>query len=229
MNLFVSAILKKFFKKERNFFIDAYAKINLDSPSLRLFHSEISSNIELNIPLTRDISFLDFGCGKGYFLNYLNQRGYKNLQGVEPCKPLRDNKLFINITDGSYEENSFEDNSFDIVFTCHTMHHLSNKYPLYAIKEMLRISKKYIVLVEINNLNLPMIFRSLLYISEEKNAFRYNLKKVQSMLACTKCNIVYSDHMRSCYLSGNSLGYRIMAKMGKPPYNISIATKDTRK
>ena len=227
MGLFISNIFRKYLKKEANFFVDAYAHISLDSPSLRLFHNEVFNTMKSNISLTRDISLLDFGCGKGYFLNYLDQLGYKNLLGVEPCEPLRKNKLFNNIVNGSYEKNSFEDNSFDIVFTCHTLHHLSNKHPFYAIKEMLRISKKYVVLVEINNSNLPMIFRSLLYFSEEENAFRYNLQKVQSILASAKCRVVLSDHLKSCYLSGNSLGYRILAKMGKPPYNISIAVKHT--
>ncbi len=214
--------------KETNYFVKAYDQNSLDSQSLSYFQDEIYRIMKLHAHLSKNMSFLDLGCGKGHFLHYLQQKGHKNLMGMDPCKPLRDNRCFDNIIDGSYENNSFEGNSFDIVFTSHTLHHLPNKWPLYAVNEILRITRKYIVIIESNNSNLPMLLRNLLYRNNEKNAFRYNVKRVQSMLNRTKCRVIYSDHIKSCFMSANSLVYRVMAKMGRPPYNISIAAKDTR-
>lgn len=210
---------------ENTFLFNRYARIVYDSPPTQAFLDEIFNIIKSNIPIYENTSFMDFGCGKGFFLKYLCEHNYKNIQGVEPCEALLSNKLFDNIIYGSYENNQIGDSSFDIVFSCHTLHHLPERRPLYAIKEMLRISKKYIVIVEINNTNLPMFFRSLLYLRGEQNAFTYNIGKVKSMLSDIGCSIIYSDNMKSCYLSGDSLGYRLLSKIGSPPYNITIGEK----
>ncbi len=222
-NIFQKKV-KKYF--ENISLSNLYNKIPYESLSMIAFLDEVFHIISSNIPINKSTSFLDFGCGKGYFLKYLSERGYENIQGIDPCEALLSNKLFNNIIYGGFDNNLFNDNLFDIVFSCHTLHHLPQKRPLYAIKEMLRISKKYIVIIEINNTNLPMFFRSLLYLKMEQNAFSYNIWKVNSMLSEIGCSIIYSNNMKSNYLSGNSFGYMILSKMGSPPYNITIAKKN---
>jgi 2-polyprenyl-3-methyl-5-hydroxy-6-metoxy-1,4-benzoquinol methylase len=203
--------------------VDAYANVAYDSPCMAHFNDEILTTIRANVPFD-NASFLDIGCGKGYFLKYLHQLGYENNQGIEPSESLVSEAIAGNITCGSFEENSLMDNSFDIVFTCHTLHHLPAPRPVRAIREMLRIAKKYIVIVEINNTNIPMYFRSLILWNQEVNAFRYNIGRVRNLLADTGSHVIYSQHMTSLYLSGNhSWPYITLSKMGSPPYNISIA------
>ena len=208
-----------------DFLTDRYARIGYDFPSMRHFMSEIIDVLKRNIDIGEDSMFLDIGCGRGYFLRYLYELGYKHVQGIDPSVALMENKLFDGIRKGSFEDNTFDDNSIDIVFTCHTLHHLPSTHPLHAIREMLRISRKYIVIVEINNTNIPMFFRSILCLKVELNAFRYNLQKVRFMLSNVECKIIYSSNMRSGYLSGSSFLYKQLAKIGMPPYNISIAEK----
>lgn len=207
------------------FLVRAYHRLKHDSPSIQAFLKEVISTLKSEIALNGKMSLLDIGCGRGYLLKYLHEQGYKNIMGVDPCKELRDARLYDNIIYGSYEDNHFKAGAYDVVFTCHTLHHLTDSRPLYAIREMLRISKRYAVIVEINNTNFPMFIRSLICIGAEKNAFKYNLNRVRHMLSKVDCRVAYSAHINTGYLSGNSLCYRLFAKIGTPPYNISILEK----
>ena len=105
------------------------------------------------------------------------------------------------------------------------MQFLKQKYPVNALKEMFRISKKYVVIVEINNTNIPMFLISLLNYNVERNALFYNKTRVIELAEKMECSILYAENMNSCYISGNSYFYRILARIGNPPYNIVIAEK----
>jgi ubiquinone/menaquinone biosynthesis C-methylase UbiE len=210
---------------EKTYLYNEYIKISYDKESLINFMDEIYSVVSSVIDITKDTSFLDIGCGRGYFLNYLNTKGLRNLKGIDPCTELLDEKLFNDCISGSFENNSFDDNSFDIVFTCHTLHHLKEKRPEKAIVEMMRIAKKYIVIVEINNTNIPMFLVSLLNFKVERYAYSFNKRKVISMLNSNGYQIVYESNLRSPYISSNSLFYKLISKIGCPPYNILISLK----
>lgn len=210
---------------ERHYLLEEYTKIDYDSPAMYEFLEEIFSTINAVVTLSPDCSFLDIGCGRGYFLQYLQKKGIKNIRGIDPCDDLIQERLFETITKGTFQEHGSHDESIDIVFTCHTLHHLHDKYPLYAIREMLKISKKLVVVVEINNTNIPMLLVSLLNRRVEANAFRYNRKKVVMMLLDAGSDIIYAGDLRSCYVSGNSWFHRLLARIGARPYNIVIAKK----
>lgn len=210
---------------ESNYLLKEYSKIDFNKKSIQMFLEAIYNVIINNIPFTMETSLLDIGCGRGYFLEYLKDIGFRQLAGIDPCLSLLDNRIYADIKFGSFEVNSFEDNSFDIVFTCHTLHHLEGKDPSYAIQEMVRISKKYIVIVEINNTNLPMLGISLLNHKDEKNAFMYNKKKVEKHAKELNLEIIYSENIKSCYMSGINIFYRILSRIGTMPYNILIAKK----
>ena len=207
------------------YYIKEYGSLKYDSPSMKKFLSEIYKKIIKNINIKKNNSLLDIGCGRGYFLRYLNEKGYHNIKGIDPCQRLIEKKLFNNISKGSFEKNSFKNNQFTVVFTCHTLHHLKEKEPLNAVKEMFRIARDYVVIVEINNTNLPMFLISLLNWRVEKNAFRYNRVKTGHLLKKAGGKIIYNADLKVPYISGNSFFYRLLAKIGAPPYNLIIAKK----
>lgn len=90
---------------------------------------------------------------------------------------------------------------------------------------MFRIAKKYVVIVEINNTNLPMLLVSLLTIKVERNAFRYNGAKVADIIKSLGYNIKHMGNLKAGYISGNSCIYKALSKIGSSPYNILIAEK----
>jgi len=67
----------------------------------------------------------------------------------------------------------FNDNSFDIVFCRALLHHVENVNKI--VREMKRVSRKYVVLLEPNRNN-PLKFLFALIVPEERKALRFSLK-----------------------------------------------------
>jgi 2-polyprenyl-3-methyl-5-hydroxy-6-metoxy-1,4-benzoquinol methylase len=94
-------------------------------------------------------SILDVGCGEGFTLNRLKEKGIgKNLEGLEYSKEAiaLGKKTYpdIKITRGSIYELPYADNSFDLVLCTEVLEHLDK--PRDALKELIRVSKKYLVI-----------------------------------------------------------------------------------
>jgi len=92
---------------------------------------------------------LDAGCGEGFSLNKLmiNKVG-EHLEGIEYSKEAITigEKLFpkANIKQGSIYDLSYKDGSFDLVVCTEVLEHLEN--PQKALLEIIRVSKKYVIL-----------------------------------------------------------------------------------
>jgi SAM-dependent methyltransferase len=99
----------------------------------------------LNIP--KDAKILDLGCGPGYFLDSMKQRGYTDLTGVtlspgdiELCeskghavKPY--DLSFLPQKDGYYDE------SVDFIYLRHALEH--SPYPIFSLMEYNRVLKQF--------------------------------------------------------------------------------------
>ena len=102
-------------------------------------------------------SLLEVGCGDGRIINQLIEK-YKTIYGIDISK----NALKYVKTpkkQGNIENLPFLDNSFDIVMCCEVLEHLPLSVYSKALKELERVSKKYILISVPNNenLNLGMI------------------------------------------------------------------------
>jgi len=98
--------------------------------------------------ISRKSKVLEVGCNMGTQLALLQQIGFKNLTGieinreaVELSKKYRKN---IDIIQGSALDLPFKDNYFDLVFTSGLLMHISPKEVKKAIREIYRVSRKYI-------------------------------------------------------------------------------------
>ncbi|MCL5019069.1 MAG: class I SAM-dependent methyltransferase [Patescibacteria group bacterium] len=94
-------------------------------------------------------SILDVGCGEGFTLNRLKENGIgKKLEGIEYKKEAIElgKKTYpdIKITEGSIYNLPYKDNSFDLVLCTEVLEHLDD--PSKALEELIRVSKKYLVL-----------------------------------------------------------------------------------
>lgn len=107
-----------------------------------------SSLISLVKPL-KPTTILDAGCGEGFTMDKLSKNGIgKKIEGVEYSKDalVLGRRLFPNLTfkEGSAYELSYKDNSFDLVICTEVLEHLGN--PSKALREILRVSKKYLII-----------------------------------------------------------------------------------
>ena len=98
----------------------------------------------LNIP--KDAKILDLGCGPGYFLDEMKERGYTDLTGVslspgdvETCEKKghtikKYDMSFIPQRDGYYDE------SVDFIFLRQALEH--SPYPIFSLMEYNRLLKQ---------------------------------------------------------------------------------------
>lgn len=132
--------------------------------------------IKQQLPINEKTSVLDVGSGNGYFAQYFDQDCQLTALDLSSNQlqynPAKNKKV------GSAYELPYQDNSFDIVFTSNLLHHLDE--PEKAVKEMHRVSKKYVVINEPNRNN-PMIFFGALCIPHERRAI-YSSKKFLSQV-----------------------------------------------
>lgn len=114
------------------------------------FHKDLTTQVvqtyidPLNLP--KDSKILDLGCGPGYFLDEMKNRGYTDLTGVtlspgdiELCQSkghtVKTYDLsFIPQKDGYYDE------SVDFIFLRHALEH--SPYPIFSLMEYNRILKQ---------------------------------------------------------------------------------------
>lgn len=91
---------------------------------------------------------LDAGCGEGFSLNKLKENNIgEELEGIDYSKKAISfgKNLFphLSLKIGSIYDLPYKDNTFDIVLGTEVLEHLEN--PKKALQEILRVSKKYIL------------------------------------------------------------------------------------
>lgn len=98
----------------------------------------------LKLPLNSKI--LDLGCGPGYFLDEMKQRGYTDLVGVTlspgDIKICEDKGHIVKKYDFSFlpQSDGYYDESVDFIFIRHTLEH--SPYPIFSLMEYNRVLKQ---------------------------------------------------------------------------------------
>lgn len=144
-------------------------------PVIQAFSAPKYQWIGKKIPLEGK-SVLDVGSGNGYFAQHF----------IHDCDltalDLSENQLQFNPATnkkiGSAYALPFADNTFDIVFASNLLHHLEQ--PAAALKEMRRVSRKYVVINEPNRNN-PLIFMGAFATKRERGAI-YSSRRLLSRI-----------------------------------------------
>lgn len=111
---------------------------------------------------------LDLGCGTGVFTGILSDLSpfVVGLDYSEYMLRRNPGKILLR---GRGEELPFKDSAFDVVFVANLLHHSTN--PAGIVREIARVSKHYIALIEPNWLN-PVMFLFSLLVREERGGLR---------------------------------------------------------
>lgn len=128
---------------------DNYKKHTHKNPIQRFLLWNFFRNLLSLISKKQVDSILDVGCGEGFTLNRLKEHGIgTRLEGVEYLRDAielgKDMYPEIKIIQGNIYELPYKDNSFDLVLCTEVLEHLEE--PEKALKELIRISKKYLVI-----------------------------------------------------------------------------------
>ncbi|MAG08628.1 hypothetical protein CMO89_04090 [Candidatus Woesearchaeota archaeon] len=146
--------------------------------------------IKDNLKLTPKDKVLEVGAGSGYFSFYLEK--HCNLlatdvnKGILSLNPAKHKQ----VSDGN--NLNFKDNSFDVVMAFDILHHVDN--PEIIIKEMKRVSRKYLVFAEPNAdcISQKMI---VLFFPREWGTYRFTTKYFKQILKKNKLQIINFKHI----------------------------------
>jgi len=112
---------------------------------LNLFYKKVFQILEK----TEVNSILDVGCGEGFTLSRLKMKKIgKKLEGIEYNKKAialsKKEYPGLKIRQGSIYELPYKNNSFDLVLCTEVLEHMQS--PEKALNELIRVSKKYLLL-----------------------------------------------------------------------------------
>ncbi len=132
-------------------------------------------------------TLLDVGCGNGFFTYYFNK--ICRTTGVDYSQKM----LGLNPAGQKAQMDAgrlgFRDNSFDIVF-CHALlHHVDDIGAV--IREMARVSRKHVVILEPNRSN-PLMFLFSAIVKEERNALKFTRRYLKRIAETNGLDIVDS-------------------------------------
>ena len=114
------------------------------------FHQQLTKQVvEMYIDplnLAKDAVILDLGCGPGYFLDEMKERGYTNITGVTLSPGDQQNCRNKGHTIKGYDltflpqKDGYYDESVDFIFLRHALEH--SPYPIFSLMEYNRVLKQ---------------------------------------------------------------------------------------
>ena len=115
------------------------------------FHKELTTQVVETyvdpLELPKDAKILDLGCGPGYFLDEMKERGYTNVTGVTlspgDIQLCQSKGHTIKQYDLSFipQSEGYHDESVDFIFLRHALEH--SPYPIFSLMEYNRILKQF--------------------------------------------------------------------------------------
>lgn len=159
-----------------------YTAQNIKSKTLIKRFKDIEKEILL-FSKKKSIKIFDYGCGNASFLNYLKNRGYKNLTGYEIyCKNY--NSKNIKIRNNIKKINK----KFDIICLNHVLEHIVNPVKVINFLKSKFLSKQGIIIIEVpdNSIIDTTSFKPGAYVKEHFSQF--TLKSIFDL--SKKCNLL---------------------------------------
>lgn len=154
-------------------------------PVIRAYVMPKIKKIKEVIPITSTTTILDVGGGNGFFSYYFDRLCKATVvdysEKMIAANPIK-NKFVMDANNLK-----FKDNSFDIVF-CHALlHHVEDFDQI--IREMKRVARKHVVILEPNRNN-PLMFLFSLIVKEENKALKFSLRYLRQKLQALDLRIL---------------------------------------
>jgi len=106
------------------------------------------------VPLGKNTSLLDVGCGNGVFTYYFDQLcGF--VSGIDNSRNMLAENPSPRVVQSGATDLPFRDRSFDVAFEANLLHHVDDR--TRVVHEMARVSRRWVVLIEPNRYNPLML------------------------------------------------------------------------
>jgi len=172
---------KKYWKEHKN-------KRKFDHPIVEFFSIQRIQYLTRNLFFDEIGSAFDYGCGDGFSCYYMG-RFIRHVEGGDISEYMLENNPLersrLHILNGDVLP--FSNNSFDLVYCWEVLHHVES--PERILREMARVSSKYIVLFEPNGLNLAQFLFGLIK-KEERGTLRFRKSYLRQLAATCDLKIL---------------------------------------
>jgi len=135
-----------------------------------------------------DKSMLDVGCGNGTFMHYLASLPGCKVSGIDMSEAMLSKNTMGDLVRGTADSLPFREKSFDLVFEANILHHADD--PEKILREMHRVAKKYVVLIEPNRCN-PVMFLFSLLNRIERGGLRSSKKYIRNLVNRASLRLIY--------------------------------------
>ena len=173
--------------EQREFWENVEARRDPAHPAVRAFAKPKVDLVAEKIHLPDKAVLLEVGCGNGFFTAYLKE--HWNVIALDRSRRMLTLNPYRKSVQGDVESLPFGNASCDIVFSTNLLHHVED--PLTAVREMARVGKRYVVLVEPNRNN-PFMFLFSAIKKEERGAVKFSLRYLTSLAERAVLRPIYS-------------------------------------
>jgi ubiquinone/menaquinone biosynthesis C-methylase UbiE len=147
---------------------------------------------------------LDVGCGNGIFTVRFARAGAK-VVGLDYSLFLLRQNPHRGLSCGDATALPFADASFDIAFEGNVLHHVPNRENV--IREMVRVSRRYVVLLEPNRYN-PLMFAFSVVVRAERGGLKSCVTRLQQ--EARNCGLRVVDSITTGMISQNNTPAALM-------------------
>ncbi len=176
--------------RQRRYWEESHGFRSCGHPVVRAFAIQRIRFVSRFVDLNTVSSVLDVGCGSGAS-SYYYGRFVREVHGVDRSRAmLARNPLpreYLHCADVTALP--FEDDSFDLVNAWELLHHV--EYPLQVVKEIVRVSREYVVLFEPNRYN-PALAALALVDPEHRWILRYSMSFMRRLAEAAELDIEVS-------------------------------------
>jgi ubiquinone/menaquinone biosynthesis C-methylase UbiE len=123
-------------------------------------------------------TMLEVGAGNGFFSAGLSEIFHLTALDLSRNMLLGNPAATSRKIQGDAEYLPFESNSFDVVFCANLLHHIES--PNNSVREMARVARRHVVLVEPNTLN-PLMALFGLLVSRERGTLRFTARYLKEL------------------------------------------------
>ena len=167
-----------------------------DDPVVSAYADPKMDFIRAHAPLKGSV--LDLGCGNGIFTQRLSKEGAV-VTGLDLSSHLLNQNPHPLLTCGDAALLPFRDASFDLVFEANLLHHVSDAGEV--MREMHRVSRKYVVLLEPNRYN-PLMFAFSIIVRAERGGLKSCAQRLRQevnraglrLLACLTTGMISQNN-----------------------------------
>ena len=159
-----------------------------DHPVVRAYALDIIKFIKANVTLTPQPKVLEIGAGGGYVSHYLDQDC--DLLATDSNEQFLSQNPVKNKQIADANKLPFADNQFEVVLIVNMLHHLDD--PAKALAEAIRVSSRYVILIEPDSANWLIRLIATLF-PRERGMFRFSRDYLAGLISQANLKVLHQQ------------------------------------